>query len=139
MSNTFQNTTQAPAPKKKGSKVGIILAIVGVMLVGCCACCGGGAYYLYSFGTAALGEMVTKQFSDDPEVVKHLGGIESASFDVMATSAQEQEGNSGVLVFTVEGPLGEGELHVKQDPQQGDRFKSAVLKVGDEKIELDVN
>lgn len=125
MSTSPYNSPQMPAEKKKGSKtLWIILGIVGVTLFGTCACCSGVAYFGTGVVSDEFGKQIALQYSDDPIVVRQLGGIDSCSMNTWATWQHEDE---EMFVFDVKGPKGSGQIEAKQSRGAGIRFESAKL------------
>jgi hypothetical protein len=120
----------APKKSRSGCLIGCGVASVLMLLV----CCGGG-YWLFQFVSGEMSRELERRLAGNPVMQEHIGELESVRLDFMETSQQsqqaQQEGKRGVLVFTVEGSKGNGQLHVNQDESNQPDFSTATLVLPD--------
>lgn len=123
--------TEAPFKKsRRGCFLGCAIVSGIVMLV----CCGGG-YWAMDFVSQQLGDQVVRQTAGDPVMAEHIGELETARFEWWETGQQSQqakaEGKNGVMVFSIEGSKGSGQLLVDQDASNQPDFDSMTLVLED--------
>ena len=98
------------APRRPGSPVPLILAILGGLgAVTFLACCGGCLALAY-FGKSVAERELTDQLRDNPALQEHIGDIEQLSYNFIATAAIEDD---DVEVYDVQGTKGKGEITMK--------------------------
>src|SRR5690606_5778731 len=91
-----------------------ILAAIG--LIGAVACCGFG-YFGFQFIGSQLANQLRPQLQSSPEIVEHIGEIETMTLN---PQAMQQADHSGKMVFDLTGTKGNGQVVV--DPEEfGDR------------------
>ncbi|MEM9586473.1 MAG: hypothetical protein AAGA03_04265 [Planctomycetota bacterium] len=113
MSATPPNNPFQTQPKPSGSPwLKVILILLGVGVVGAIVCCGGGIYVM-NMGLGLAGDQVKERFQADPVIVEHLGGLDSAKLNIIATSEATQKSGEDTQVFDVSGPSGQGRLIFK--------------------------
>jgi hypothetical protein len=78
------------------------------MGVGSIVCCGA-AVMVFKFGMDVVERDIARQLENSPEIVEHIGTIETLSIDIMASG--EVEGDD-TLVYKVRGERGSGTLIV---------------------------
>lgn len=122
----------APPPRRSNIWLWILLAIGGVGVIICCGC-GGFGWYGYRVGTGVLGNELVTQLNGDAVARQELGNIQSAQFDMMATSqaaskTREQGGRAQAMVFHVVGDKASGDVLAEQDHTgKGVAFRNAIL------------
>jgi len=122
----------APPPPRSRLWLWILLALGGVGVLICCGCAGFG-WYGYRVGTGVLGTELVKQLNADATARQELGNVQSAQFDMVATSQNaskppEKGGRPPAMVFHVVGDKASGDVLAEQDQAgKGLAFKNAVL------------
>lgn len=105
----------------------IVLAVIGGG--GILVCCGGmGA--LFYFGAHVVAKEVELELRDNPVLIQHIGEIEDLRMDWTATAAHPDQ---DVLVFTVRGTKGQGEVIVNTVTQfdENNQVQWATLRLPD--------
>jgi hypothetical protein len=122
----------APPPRRSNVWLWILLAIGGVGVLVCCGC-GGFGWYGYRVGTGVLGNELVTQLNADPAARQELGNVQSAQFDMVATSQAASKtpaegGRRQAMVFHAVGDKARGDVLAEQDHTgKGVAFKNAVL------------
>ncbi len=106
---------QAP---RSGSRT--LLWVLGILaalaVIGVVACCGFG-YFGFQFIGSQLANQLRPQLQSSPEIVEHIGEIETMTLN---PQAMQQADHSGKMVFDLTGTKGNGQVVV--DPEEfGDR------------------
>jgi hypothetical protein len=122
----------APPPPRSNLWLWILLAIGAAGVLVCCGC-GGFGWYGYRMGTGVLGNELVTQLNADPVARQELGNVQTAQFDMVATSQnarkpREQGGHPQAMIFHVVGEKASGDVLAEQDHTgKGVAFKNAVL------------
>jgi len=117
MSHPMHNPSGFPhqppqASSSTGSTVIKVLLIVFAVLGACCVCCGVALFFMYSAGAKEMERQAAVQASTNQQVRDNLGELEPADvkFDLLRSTAAEEELRKSCFVFQAKGPLGEAEL-----------------------------
>jgi len=125
-SASMADDSAAPKKSRRGCFLGCLIFSGIVVLV----CCGGG-YWLMTFVSDQLGSEVQRRVADNPIVQEQIGEVQSVQFELMETARQSQsaqeDGKPGVLVFSIEGSTGSGQIIVRQDDANQPDFDSITL------------
>jgi hypothetical protein len=115
-----------PPPPPRSSRLwAYIIAAVVVLFGGLsCACCGG----LGFAGKSMLEQDVINALRDHPTVREHLGEIRNVTYNLVATSAHEDEDSE---VYDIVGDQGSGELTAWFDDDHEFLHGSLRLENGD--------
>ncbi|TWU56548.1 hypothetical protein Poly51_24590 [Rubripirellula tenax] len=119
-------------PKKSNAKFWLLgCGLTG--LIGMLVCCGGGLF-VTQMGMSMMAGEFQKQLDGNPVIVEHIGDINSMSmsFSDTITAAQNADGGSEELAFTIEGTKGSGVVMIQQDKSgDGMTMSSATLVMAD--------
>ena len=67
-------------------------------------------------------------YENDPVVIDRLGGIDSCTWNLMATGEEGEQNSGNTFVFDVEGPKGSGQLIIVSSTPDLENVESAVLR-----------
>jgi hypothetical protein len=126
-------TYGSPPPPQRGSGMKIVWIVLGVLGVLGLLCCGGFTW----FGSWIMGvgaEAIAKQVEHTPAMQDHIGKLESASMNLVATGeyAQKHRNEKNVAVIDVTGSKGSGQLLVKTGPGNSIEWAKLRLDSGEE-------
>ena len=114
-------------PPPSGSSSGWLwpLLVGGVLLF---LCCGGGVVGFAWFGLNIMGEEIANELRDNPKLREHIGELESAEMDIIASGA---ENDDDTFVYRVKGDKGSGRVTVRQiTDENGDEvIEEATLRL----------
>lgn len=128
-------TTGYPPPRRSNVWLWILLGAGGMGVLVCCGCAGM-MFFGWNQAMGVLGTETVKSLNQDPTAQQHLGTVNSASFDVMATGEATKKQGQNVLVFHVQGSKGKGDVFAEQSPGP-QPFKNARLVLpGGEEFDL---
>ena len=106
----------------------IVMAVIGVLGLFTCGCCGGLAY----FGMKLDSQDVASSVEGDTTFQSEIGFVESCDFNISATASAADD----VFVYDVVGEKGKGRLYVTEYP---DGTREAELRNGNGNFPLDVD
>lgn len=115
-----------PKPKQTNWLVVGLIGGAGVMLLLCC----GGGLWLANFGLDVITVEIEQQLRDHPDIVEHIGNVESFEMDFVKSTAHPHD---DFWVYEVVGSKGRGELtvhHVTNDNDE-EEIISASLRMSD--------
>lgn len=117
MSNDQFNNAGGQAPPKKKNTLLIVLGVLGALfLVAAIGCCGV-VYWTMGQANALITEAVKTELMGSAAVEEHFGEIKETSMSIVATGeVQQSEGDKNLLVMDVTGTKGDGQLILKQGP-----------------------
>lgn len=129
--NPFAATpTNYPPPRRSRAWLWILLGAGGMGALVCCGCLG-----LFAFGWSQVGKGLQAQLNADPTATEHLGTVNSATLDIVATgeATEKEGGGQAVMVFQVQGTKGKGRVQARQAPgNQTFQDAKLVLPSGEE-------
>ena len=131
----FNNPTlNNPPPAKSKSPLMLILGIIGGIMLLSLVCCGGLMYYGYTQGAAVVGNEVVSRHGDklesSPEFQEHVGSIQEAKLNFMATTEAGQQGDPSKLVLDVVGDKGSAQLKTSSPDQSNLEGSELILPDG---------
>ncbi len=117
MSNDPFNNAGGQAPPKKKNTLLIVLGVLGgLFLVAAIGCCGF-IYWGMGQANALITDAVKTELMGSAAVEEHFGEIQEAKMSMIATGeVQQSEGDKNLLVMDVTGSKGDGQLILKQGP-----------------------
>jgi len=121
-----------PPPPQKSSNTKWIFIILALVLGLPLLCCGG-CIVLGMFGMSAGAREIANQVQNTQPVQQHIGTINSASMNLMATADEQQKQNDQDLaVIDIKGDKGNGILIIHTaSPGSNRPFDSATLRLPD--------
>jgi hypothetical protein len=118
-----------------GAAKGCLIAAIILILLAA-----GGGWLMWNKVTGMMGEELTRAIQDDPAIQEHIGTIEEAKLNLMATGKRPENQNKGsdgkqtVMVFDVQGSKGKGRVIAQIDggasEGSAEMFQSATLDMG---------
>jgi hypothetical protein len=117
------NVPQRRQPPAGNRKLFWILGIVALVSLGGLVLCCGLGYFVFNMATTGLAQQFQQQIQQSPEIVEHIGDIQTLTISIEATQRAAQEGKK--MAYDITGSRGSGQLVVDLSQVEAGRSEAA--------------